>query len=420
MTNLKYSGSDTLRESYCLARQPICNVKSDLAAYELLYRNNTQTTQAYVNCPNEATARVLTLAFMDIGIDNLAGSVPVFVNMTDKLLIKEDLLPEPADRIVLEVLEDTQPTPEVLSALKRWRAKGYKIALDDFVLTQKTKAFLPFADIIKLDIMSCSQATLEKRFNILKRLPNVTFLAEKVETWEEFEFCKSLGFDLFQGYFLSKPETLDNHAKSDNEIVKTQLLGEIYRDEPDIEALEKLISQDPQLYYRILKYVNSARYSLPNQIESLRHALTLLGLQQLRAIISMMSLAGSSKKGPTLLSIVLIRARMCQYIAQKREESDSDHYFTIGLLSLLDAFFQRPLDVILDELPLHSKIKDALLDNVGMGAEILNAVRAYEKGNWDYLDNTDFNRTLMAQAYIDAMIWSEEISSFTRTNGSSS
>lgn len=411
MTDLKSSGTDALQEGYCLARQPICTATSDLAAYELLYRNNTQTAQAYVNCPNEATARVLTLAFMDIGIEKLAGRLPVFVNMTAELLLKEDVLPEPADRIVLEVLEDIEPTPEILSALKRWRTKGYKIALDDFVLTQKTKAFLPHADIIKLDIMSCSQATLEKRMEILKRLPNVTFLAEKVETWEEFEFCKSLGFELFQGYFLSKPETLDNHSKSDNEIVKTQLLGEIYQEEPDIEALEKLISQDPQLYYRILKYVNSARYSLPNQIESLKHALTLLGLQQLRAIISMMSLAGSSKKGPTLLSIVLLRARMCQYIAQKRGESDIDHFFTIGLLSMLDAFFQRPLDAILSELPLHSKIKDALLNNEGMGGEVLSAIKAYEKGNWDYLDNTDFDRTLMARAYLDAMIWAEELSS---------
>jgi EAL and modified HD-GYP domain-containing signal transduction protein len=113
---------------------------------------------------------------MDIGIDRLADKHPVFINMTDEWLLKGDMLPEPASRIVLEVLEDIKPTPEVLAALKKLRAQGYTIALDDFVLTQETKAFLPFADIVKLDVMACSTAVLVKRVSILKRL-NIPLLA---------------------------------------------------------------------------------------------------------------------------------------------------------------------------------------------------------------------------------------------------
>ncbi|MFG1489610.1 EAL domain-containing protein, partial [Oceanospirillum sp. HFRX-1_2] len=171
----------------------------------MLYRNNATTSNASVSSPHEATARVCTVAFMDIGIDRLADKHPVFINMTDEWLLKGDMLPEPAERIVLEVLEDIKPTPEVLASLKSLRARGYKIALDDFVLTQETKAFLPYADLIKLDVMACSIDVLEKRVSILKRL-NVPLLAEKVETWDEFEACKAMGFTLFQGYFLSKPE----------------------------------------------------------------------------------------------------------------------------------------------------------------------------------------------------------------------
>ncbi|MDX1320610.1 MAG: EAL domain-containing protein, partial [Oceanospirillum sp.] len=151
------------QEDYCIARQPICDENLKLAAYELLYRNNATTSNASVSSPHEATARVCTVAFMDIGIDRLADKHPVFINMTDEWLLKGEMLPEPAERIVLEVLEDIKPTAEVLAALKTLRARGYKIALDDFVLTQETKAFLPYADLIKLDVMDCSPEVLQKR-----------------------------------------------------------------------------------------------------------------------------------------------------------------------------------------------------------------------------------------------------------------
>lgn len=400
------------QENYCLARQPICNTESETAAYELLYRNNPDQKDARVSCPHEATARVLTLAFMDIGIKPLAGKLPVFVNMTDELLLRKDILPKPADQIVLEVLEDIPPTPEILEALKELKSQGYKIALDDFVLNPKTRAFLPYADIIKLDVMSCSRATLEKRVTILKRLPGVVLLAEKVETWDEFHECKEMGFDLFQGYFLSRPEILNNRPKADSGMLIAQLLAEIYKADPDVAELEKLISRDPQLYYRIIKYVNSALYSLPNEISSLRHAITLLGLDQLKRIVSMLALAGSSKRAPSLMPVALIRAKMCQNLAESRGEQNAESFFTIGLLSMLDAFFQRPMATILEDLPLQKSIKDALLTHSGKGGEILDTVITYEKGMWEDLSSSE-EQEILTSAYIQSVIWADEVSGIT-------
>lgn len=403
-------GVSTCLESYCLARQPICDDDANVTAYELLYRNNITTTTASVSSPHEATARVITLAFMDIGIERLAGHLPVFVNMTDELLLKADLLPEPAERVVLEVLEDIPPAPEILLALKKLKKLGYKIALDDFVLNQKSRGFLPYADIIKLDVMACSEEILRKRVTILKRLPDITLLAEKVETWQEFEHCKAMGFDLFQGYFLSRPETLNKRAKSENTLLLTRLLSELYQPEPDISELEKLISRDPQLYYRILKYINSAQYALPRKIESLRHAINLLGFNQLRSLVSMIILAGSNKRAPALIPIALIRARMSQNLAIAQGFKPQEVFFTVGLLSMLDVFFQQPMEAIMAELPLHDDIKQALLHYAGIAGTVLHAVITYEQGIWDDISHHPFGQATLAESYINAVIWADEIS----------
>lgn len=397
------------QESYCIARQIICDGDLNLSAYELLYRNNMATSEAFVSSPHEATARVLTIAFMDIGIDRLAGNHPVFVNMTDELLLKGDMLPEPADRVVLEVLEDIKPTPEMLSALKALRSRGYKIALDDFALTQETRAFLPYADIIKLDVMACSVDVLKKRVEILSRLPDIVLLAEKVETWEEFEACKAMGFKLFQGYFLSKPETMKDQPKSDSKLVLTQLLAMLHQAEPDMAEIEQQISRDPQLYYRILRYINSAQFALSRQIESLRQAIVLLGFDQLRSLVSMMVLAGSSRRGPTLMPIALLRARMCECIAVKNGYEPKETYFTVGLLSMLDAFFNRDLTSILEDLPLHDSIEQALLHFEGTPGKILKVVEAYERADWGYVQSAGFDKEMLTACYVDSMAWADEV-----------
>ena len=397
------------QESYCIARQIICDGDLNLSAYELLYRNNMATSEAFVSSPHEATARVLTIAFMDIGIDRLAGNHPVFVNMTDELLLKGDMLPEPADRVVLEVLEDIKPTPEMLSALKALRSRGYKIALDDFALTQETRAFLPYADIIKLDVMACSVDVLKKRVEILSRLPDIVLLAEKVETWEEFEACKAMGFKLFQGYFLSKPETMKDQPKSDSKLVLTQLLAMLHQAEPDVAEIEQQISRDPQLYYRILRYINSAQFALSRQIESLRQAIVLLGFDQLRSLVSMMVLAGSSRRGPTLMPIALLRARMCECIAVKSGYEPKETYFTVGLLSMLDAFFNRDLMSILEDLPLHDSIEQALLHFEGAPGRVLKVVEAYERADWGYVQNAGFDKEMLTACYVDSMAWADEV-----------
>lgn len=401
--------SDTmLHEDYCLARQPICDVELNLAAYELLYRNSANSTAATVSSPHEATARVFTLAFMDIGIDKLAGKHPVFINMTDEWLLKSDMLPEPAERIVLEVLEDIRPSPEIISALKSLKSRGYKIALDDFILTQETKAFLPYADIIKLDVMACSKEVLAKRVQILSRFP-ITLLAEKVETWEEYKQCREMGFTLFQGYFLSKPETMNNHSKSDSGIVLTQLLAMLHMAEPDVGELEQQISRDPQLYYRILRYINSAQYSLPRKIESLRQAIVLLGFDNLRSLVSMMVLAGSNRRGSTLMPIALLRAKMCECLARKYKLSPAENFFTVGLLSMLDAFFNRPLPGILADLPLHPSVESALLNFEGVMGDVLKVVEAYEKADWESVEKSTFDKAILADCYVDAMSWADGV-----------
>ncbi len=397
------------QDNYCIARQPICDSEQKLAAYELLYRNSADAQYAKVSSPHQATARVCMTAFMDIGIDRLADKHPVFINMTDEWLLQGEVLPEPAERIVLEVLEDIKPTSDMIQSIRRLREQGYRIALDDFVLTQETKQFLPYADIIKLDVMNTSMEVLAKRVSILKRLPKVTLLAEKVETWEEFEACKRLGFELFQGYFISRPEIMDNQNRSAAGLILTKLLAMLHQKEPNVKHIEAEISRDPQLYYRILRYINSAQYSLPRRIESLRQAIMLLGFENLRSLVSMMILAGSSRRSATLMPIALLRAKMCEILAEEQGLLPVENYFTVGLLSMLDAFFSRPMEAILDELPLHPRIVQALLDHEGSLGEVLQIVKAYENANWDFVEQSAFDKEVLTESYVQSLAWSDAV-----------
>ncbi|MDX1319008.1 MAG: HDOD domain-containing protein, partial [Oceanospirillum sp.] len=269
-------------------------------------------------------------------------------------------------------------------------------------------AFLPYADLIKLDVMDCSPEVLQKRVSILKRL-NVPLLAEKVETWDEFESCKAMGFTLFQGYFLSKPETMQSRPKSDSGIVLTQLMAMLHQSDPDVSQIEQQISRDPQLYYRILRYINSAQYSLPRKIESLRQAIVLLGFDNLKSLVSMMVLAGSSRRGDTLMPIALLRAKMCECLAIKTGQSPAESYFTVGLLSMLDAFFDRPLPSILEDLSLHPSVESALTGYKGPLGDALQVIEAYEKADWSFVEKSRFDRGVLTECYVEAMAWADDV-----------
>lgn len=390
-----------------LARQPIFNRSMQVVAYELLCRSGSGNLATFSN-GDSASSQVLLHTFTDLSLEKVVGKLKAYINFTRTLLIT----PPPFDRrqMVIEVLEDQVVDQALLAGLTQLRSEGYTIALDDFVLTEQTRPLLDYADIVKLDVLQLSEAELLDHLEQLKPL-GLTLLAEKVETYEMLERCRALGFDLFQGYFLARPKILSGHKISESKQAVLQLLAALHDPDVSILRIEQLLSQDPVLSYKLLRLVNSAAFALPRTIESLRQAITLLGLDIIKNWVNLLAMANLGNK-PTELSVAaLTRARMCEALASAmHKEARQDAFFTVGLLSTLDAFMDVPLDVLLDNLSLSRELSEALLLHQGHEGRILDIVEHYEQGAWEaidwgYLDSVGITPSQLSQAYLEALQW---------------
>lgn len=390
-----------------LARQPIFNRKMQVVAYELLCRS-TEMVNGKFDDGDMASSQVLLHTFTELSINSVVGDHLAYINFTRTLL----LTPPPFDKkqLVVEVLENQRVDAQMLHSLKVLRELGYTIALDDFELSSETEGLVPYADIIKLDVLQLSAEKLLDHIAYLKPL-GMTLLAEKVETYEMLEFCKEAGFDLFQGYFLARPKIIKGRKITENKQAVLQLLSILHDPEVSLDEVERLISRDPMLSYKLLRLVNSAAFALPRMIESLRQAITLLGLNIIKNWINLLAMANLGDKPLELNVAALTRARMCEVIATTMNTKPrQDSFFTVGLLSTLDAFMDVPLETLLGNISLSVELNEALLKHLGDEGKVLDIVEHYERAEWDRIDwnylaaqNIDPDR--LSHIYLDALQW---------------
>ena len=393
-----------------IGRQPIYDRELNVVAYELLYRSSDSSNMAGSSDGEMMTTQVVINAFMEIGFDDLVGDCKAFVNMPRGFIIGEHTLSLPSDKLVLEILEDVKVDELIIKSVQNLANQGYTIALDDFVYHESLKPLVNLADIIKIDLMALSTAELEAHVELLRREHKVKLLAEKVESKEEFERCKQLGFEYFQGYFFSKPQIIKGAKMPTNRLAILQLVAKIYEPEVTYQELENVISQDVSLSYKLLRVINSAAYALPKKIESMKHALTILGLKNIRNWITMIVFSGVSDKPSELMKSAMIRAKMCELLAAATGVREIDSYFTVGLFSTLDALMDQPLADLLAPLPLSVEVKQALLQYTGKMGTILACATAYEKGDWSHVVIEQLTPPQIKQAYVDALHWSREVS----------
>lgn len=398
-----------------LARQPIFDRNMRVIAYELLCRNTDLKFMATTD-GDAASSQVLLNAFTELSIEHVVGKHKAFVNFTRTLLHS----PPPFNRqqLVIEVLEGQQVDASMLHALKELREQGYTIALDDFELNEDNKSLVAYADIIKLDVLSLSSEKLKYHIDYLRPF-GITLIAEKVETYEMFETCKALGFDLFQGYFLAKPRVITGRKISENKQSVLQLLSALHDPDVPIEKVERMIARDTLLSFKLLRLVNSAAFGLPRSVESLRQAIMLLGLQKLRNWVNLLALSNLSGKPHELSVAALTRARMCEMIASHIDKrSRPDSYFTVGLLSTLDAFLDSPLEDLLKNLSLSEALNQAMLAHSGPEGMVLQVVQAHEQGkwqdiDWEHMQSLGLTSDKLATIYLQALYWvAETMNSF--------
>lgn len=390
-----------------IARQPIYNREKAVMGYELLYRSNLQN-QAIIKDAGQASCETILNSFMHIGIDNIAGSALAFINLPREFIVNESLTPMFKEQSVLEILEDIKPDQDVIKGITRLKSDGYKIALDDFVYHEDLIPFIELADYIKIDIHALSKSEVEQQLTLLKPFKG-KFIAEKVESHELYQFCYDLEFDYFQGYYFCYPEVLKQKSLPTNKLVVLNLIQQLH--DPDIssEQLEKILIQDITLSYKLLRYINSAAFGLRHEIDSIKDAIILLGLSNLKNWISLIMMSRILDSKPAeLISTGMIRGKMCELLAEKFHPEIKHQMFIIGLFSVLDALMDQPMIELLDTVILSSEIKLALLDKTGLQGEIYERVLQYEKSNWDQLDSSDINADAFIESYLSAVHWTDE------------
>lgn len=364
-----------------IARQPIFTMQKKLFAYELLFRQTLGLNLGELS-GDRATTSLLSTTFLTEGIEKVAGNKPCFINFTKNLLVKEIANFFPKNAIVVEILEDVPPTAEVMDACINLSKLGYLIALDDFVFKKDMMPLVELADIIKIDYRLSSPDEIERILYRLSRF-DIKYLAEKIETYEEFEHARKLGFHYIQGYFFAKPESIRMKEVSSVKISKLRLLAEVNKRSTTVDDLEKIIASDVAIAYKLLRYINSAYLYLLAEVTSIRQAIIYLGEKEIRRFVILVVISELAAEKPTeLLRLSLARGRFCELLAQesRRYKADAGELFLLGLFSLIDAILDTTMKQAMERLPLADAVKDALTLNQGPFSPILQGVIAYEQG----------------------------------------
>jgi EAL and modified HD-GYP domain-containing signal transduction protein len=368
--------ADAPEQLVLLARQPILDAAWTVRGYELLFRQ-PDGTAGPIDDARRATAHVIVSAFTDVGLDRLAGDCPVWINVSKDFLLTVDPLPLPHDRVVLELLETITPDDELLDRLDVLRAQGYRFALDDFEYREELEPLVECASFIKLDVRALGVDGVALN---IQRLAGTgcRVVGEKVETIEERDALLELGVDLFQGYFFERPNLVHGRPAPSSAMERLQTATKLQGD-PSFEDVEQMVMMDPGLSVRLLRFVNSAGTGLRSRVSSLRQALVLVGAKTVQQWALLVLLTDIGRARPAVLSAGLIRARLCQSLA-KDAGVDVDAMTAVGLLSVVDALLDAPLDEIIGSLPLTTEIQDAIVQHTGPMGELLEQACRLQHG----------------------------------------
>ena len=395
-----------------VARQAIFNKRMEVTAYELLYRNENN-----YYCATDgdfATSEVINNSFMSMDISNITFGKKAYINFTELLL--KNKIPKlfKSDLIAVELLEEIKFDGNLLLLIKDLKKSGYTIVLDDFVFSDSFYLMEEFVDIIKIDLLGTDKETCK---NIMAKVrnKNIKFLAEKVEDAQTYEWAKENGFSLFQGYFFCKPKIISFKDIPSQKLNILQLIGELNSNVPDFDKLAQIIEKDVALTLKLLRLLNSAAFGFINEIKSIKHALSLLGIDEIRNWVMLLSLRELGNDKPSeLTKISILRAKFAELLIGATDlKGRSKEGFLLGLISTLDGFTDVPMENLIRNLPISQDIKKAVLGEKGDFYNILQFTLAYERGKWDDVNhfgkelNIKLNDT--PKIFMDATNWCKEI-----------
>lgn len=357
-----------------LAAQPIYDRDSQMEAVELLYRNDLGQSALTVG-EHRATSELLFNFCTGIADHAAHYGARAYINVSADFLLSGIVLPVDPEKVMIELVERIDPTPELVMAVRRWHDEGFRFALDDFAFEQSWAPLLEMASVVKVDVSQFPPETVNRHKQQLRHLP-VRWLAERVEDEATHDQYLAMGFELFQGYFLARPRLISGQKMSPSGIQLTRLLALLYQPEPDIIELTRVLSQDPDLSLNLIRIVNSPLYRGTNKIASVREVVVRLGIENLRHWVTMLSAMQTVNREQARL--VLTRAHVCEALAERFRDHglDREEAFLAGLLSGSDIMLGVPPEVFIDSLNLPEAIRDAILHGSGgLGRVLRLAIR---------------------------------------------
>jgi len=413
----------SLFESIFVARQPVFHPDETVWGYELLFRSGEENV-ANVTDDTQATSSVIADG-LTMAMEGMTPGARILINFPEQMLLDDAGFALPKEACIIEVLEDVRPTKKTLAAVRRLKEAGYTIAVDDYFGQPQLKPFLDLADIVKIDILELDSDP-ERIAEAIKIIPSdgPMLLGEKVEDNETFKALKDMGFSLFQGFFFSKPEIIPGKKLTTNEMTKLQLLNELGKEDFEPKRLAEILQSDPNLTYRLFRYINSVGFGMREKVTSLKRGIDMMGMLQakqwLRTVI--MADLNPAPKAGELAYMSVHRAKFLESVcsATNMTECMPDTLFITGLFSLLDAMLGVEMDDILIKLPLDESVVKAL-QGKGQVHDLLALAHSYEHGHW-----ADTSRRLKvlnmdtSQAdllYAQSRNWAQKMLGFSKSDG---
>lgn len=396
-----------------VARQPIFNDKYEVVAYELLYRDSFKNHYLGSRADNVATSLLIVNAFLTFGVENLVGEHKAFINFDQYSVTKR--VPELLDpeKITVEVLETVEPEEKFLKELKRLQSLGYTIALDDYSIDYEFTKIIDFSKIIKVDFLQNSKEEIETLVKNFKK-QNKVLLAEKVETKEEYEWAKSQGFDLFQGYYFAVPAVKTQKSLDNNALQYMRLMTELSVPEPDFKKLSEILKLDVALTYRLLKLVNAIVKPI-EKIKSIQHGITVLGVIKFRRWLTLSVVENMAKRETAeTVKYALFRTHFLSLTALHSDLFPYEEEMALlGMLSVLDTLLEQKMSDVLLSLPIEHDMSDTLLGKETKYSTAYHICLSYEKGEFDDIEvlasNIHYDTTQLQEDYVASVKWSEDI-----------
>lgn len=391
-----------------VGRQPIFDRYNNVLGYELLYRRSMNNFYEG-NDADKDTAEVINNAFFVMHFDDLTEGTMAFINFTETMIVENVPMLLPKETLIVEILEQSIVSQELIESCIKLKQAGYKIALDDFVFDVKFESLLEIVDIVKIEF---SRVSLFEQRQLLHRYKNkLLFLAEKVETREEYDLALNMGYDYFQGYFFSKPVI---YKGKDIAVLNTniiRIINELYSLDPDFNRIGKIIESDLGLSYKLLKVSNTVYFEAKHEIKSIRQAIVRLGISELKRWFNILLVKDIQiVENRDLIKNSIIRAKFMELIALESSHNQEHlDYFMVGMFSSIDILLNREMNSIVDELPFTSEVKNALLGQDNPINTTLKVIQNHEYARLNELKHDypieHISQTRFMELYIEAINW---------------